>query len=267
MPFLNYGGILADSHEVERALLDRAVKETARAGGRHLELRRTRQHFGDLAAKRHKVAMELPLAATADQQWQQLDRKVRNQVRKAEKSGLVVRAGGAELLRDFYAVFARNMRDLGTPVQGVGFFREVLASFPHESRIFTVTLDATPVAASLVHWHRDRIEVPWASSLRDTNTLCANVLLYWEMIRFSTERGFGTFDFGRSTPGEGTYQFKKQWGAVPREMVWEYWTAPDRAIPELSPRNPRYARAIQMWRRLPVKVATLLGPHIVRNIP
>lgn len=267
MPFLNYGGVLADSPDAERALLDRAIEETRKAGGSHLELRHRRQHFSALTPKRHKVAMELALASNVDLQWTALDRKVRNQVRKGEKSALEAATGGQELLPEFYEVFARNMRDLGTPVYGAGFFREVLATFPNETRVFSVRLNGRPVAASLVHWHRGTIEVPWASALREFNALSPNVFLYWQMVRFAVERGFRTFDFGRSTPDEGTYHFKKQWGAEPRELVWEYWTREGNPVPEINPKNPKFARAITTWQRLPVKVATALGPFIVRNIP
>jgi FemAB-related protein (PEP-CTERM system-associated) len=267
MPFLNYGGVLADSAGVEQALLDRAIEETSAAGGTHLELRHTRQHFAGLTPKRHKVAMELRLEATADAQWQALDKKVRNQVRKAEKNGLDVRQGGSELLPQFYAVFSRNMRDLGTPVYGASFFRHVVNAFPGESRLFVIVHEGRPVAASLVHWRGGRIEVPWASSIREFNPLCANVLLYWHMLRFAVERGFAAFDFGRSTPGEGTYQFKQQWGAAPRELVWEYWMNGGATVPELSPKNPKFEFAIRTWQRLPVGIATRLGPLVVRNIP
>jgi FemAB-related protein (PEP-CTERM system-associated) len=267
MPFLNYGGILADGQDVETALLQRAIEETRQAGGTHLELRHTRQHFSELTPKRHKVAMELTLASAADEQWNMLDRKIRNQVRKAEKSGLQAASGGVELLPEFYAVFAHNMRDLGTPVYGSGFFRHVLTTFPDETRAFVVRMDGQPVAASLVHWYRDTIQVPWASALREFNPLCANVFLYWQMVEFAVGRRFRVFDLGRSTPGEGTYHFKKQWGAQPCELVWEYWTAPGHPVPELNPKNPKFDAAIRVWQRLPVRVATVLGPHVVRNIP
>jgi FemAB-related protein (PEP-CTERM system-associated) len=267
MPFLNYGGVLADTPDAARALLARAIEETRQRGGTYLELRHDRQHFTSLVAKRHKVAMELALEDDVEAAWQVLDRKLRNQVRKAEKSSLEIQSGGMELLPAFYEVFAHNMRDLGTPVYGVAFFREVLSAFPDHSRLFVVSLRGRPLAASLVHWFGRRIEVPWASSLRDFNPLCANVFLYWHMVRFATERQFQIFDFGRSTPGEGTYHFKKQWGAVARELVWEYWTDNGRPLPELNPRNPKFSLAIRAWQRLPVAVATALGPHIVRQIP
>ena len=87
------------------------------------------------------------------------------------------------------------------------------------------------------------------------------------MLQFAAERGFGRFDFGRSTPGEGTYHFKRQWGAEPRELVWEYWAQHSGAVPDLSPKNPKFGLAIKAWQHLPVPIATALGPHIVRNIP
>jgi FemAB-related protein (PEP-CTERM system-associated) len=267
MPFVNYGGVLADGADAARALLARAIDETKRRGGSHVELRHDRQQFPALTPKRHKVAMELRLAESAEAQWHALDRKVRNQIRKAEKSSLVTEQGGAELLPSFYEVFARNMRDLGTPVYGANFFREVLAAFPEHSRVFVVRHEGRPVAASLIHWYGSRVEVPWASSLREANPLCANVYLYWEMLRFATGRQFQVFDFGRSTPGEGTYHFKKQWGADARELVWEYWLSEGHALPQMNPKNPKFSLAIRTWQRLPVGIANTLGPHIVRHIP
>jgi FemAB-related protein (PEP-CTERM system-associated) len=267
LPFVNYGGVLADHDGAAQALLDGAVAEVRRNGGTHLELRHTVQRFTALHPRRHKVAMRLPLRATGDEQWNALDRKVRNQIRKAEKSGASVAYGSVELLEPFYAVFARNMRDLGTPVYGIRFFTEVLKTFADRTRVFVVTVENRPVAASLVLWHRGMIEVPWASAIRDFNPLCVNVLLYWEMVRFAVERGFRVFDFGRSTPGEGTFHFKRQWGAEPLPLVWEYWTAPGRAVPDMSPHNPKYELAIRSWQRLPLPIATAVGPFIVRNIP
>lgn len=275
MPFLNYGGVLADTARAEAALVDAAIAETRRAGASYLELRHTRQLFPRLQAKRHKVGMTLALRPSVEDQWQALDRKLRNQVRKAEKSGLTAVDGGAELLNDFYTVFARNMRDLGTPVYGIRWFREILEAFPESSRIFVVRSNGRPVAASFTHWRRPAagrvralggaIEVPWASALREFNPQCANVSLYWQMMRWAVERGFGHFDFGRSTPGEGTFNFKKQWGAEPRELVWEYWTDGG-AMPDLSPKNPKFERAIAVWQRLPVGLTKVLGPSIVRHI-
>jgi FemAB-related protein (PEP-CTERM system-associated) len=267
LPFVNYGGVLADDDASARALLDAAVGLCRTWRATHLELRHARQQFPELRARRHKVAMTLPLLKTPEAQWQTLDRKIRNQVRKAEKSGITVTIGGLEDLPAFYGVFSRNMRDLGTPVYPIGMFREMLSTFPETTRLFTARHEGRPVAVAIAHWFRGTFEVPSASSLRECRALCPNILLYWEMMRFALASGAQVFDFGRSTLGEGTFHFKRQWGAEPRELVWEYWTASSSSLPDLSPANPKYGKAIAVWQRLPLFLTNLLGPRIVRHLP
>jgi serine/alanine adding enzyme len=266
LPFLNYGGVLADDAEAAATLLDAAVAAAHEHRCRHVELRHFRQHFADLPCKRHKVTMLLPLRP-APALWEGLDRKTRNQVRKAQKSDLNYREGAAELLDGFYAVFARNMRDLGTPVYSRRFFEEVLAAFPERARLHLVSRDATPVAAGLTFETRGTVEIPWASSVREFNALCPNHLLYWSILEAASVRGCSTFDFGRSTPHEGTYKFKEQWGAQPVPLCWEYALLAGGELPNASPTNPKFRLAIATWKRLPLSVANRIGPLIVRAIP
>jgi serine/alanine adding enzyme len=267
LPFLNYGGVVADDEAVADALLTAAVDVTRRRRLDHLELRHSTRRFSALPVKHHKVAMLLPLRASAADAWEHLDRKVRNQVRKAERAGLVAESGGSELVPAFYEVFAHNMRDLGTPVYTRRLFEQVVAKFPEHTRVWVVRDGRTAVAAGLGFGWRDTIEVPWASALSASRTSCANVLLYWTMIREATAQGYRTFDFGRSTPGEGTFQFKRQWGAEATPMAWEYCLHSTSGLPNHSPTNPRFHLAIAAWRWLPVWLTLLLGPIIVRVIP
>jgi hypothetical protein len=75
------------------------------------------------------------------------------------------------------------------------------------------------------------------------------------------------FDFGRSTPGEGTFKFKEQWGAEPVPLHWEYWLASGDDLPDQSPKNPKFRLAIESWKHLPLWLANAAGPRIVRGIP
>jgi FemAB-related protein (PEP-CTERM system-associated) len=211
--------------------------------------------------------MVLELASSAEDQWKAFDPKLRNQIRKAQKSGLQSARGGVDLLDGFYEVFARNMRDLGTPVYSKQFFRNILETFPNTTAVIAVWFEGKIIAAGIASWFKERLEVPWASSIKDYKTLCPNHMLYWEAIRFSIERSFREFDFGRSTPNEGTYNFKKQWGALPIKLNWQYLIDEHGKLPQLNPDNPKYQAAIGIWQRLPVSVTKVLGPLIVRNIP
>ena len=269
LPFLNYGGVLAEDDQTARALVDAASAVAADRKCKHVELRHTRRRFDALPCKQHKVSMLLPLVEP-EKLWNGLDRKVRNQVRKAEKSELTCVSGNpgdAALLDEFYSVFARNMRDLGTPVYGRNFFAEMLRTFPDRATIHIVRKAALPIAGGFTLRTRGTTEIPWASSVRDFNALCPNHLLYWTMIKSAAAGGCTTFDFGRSTPGEGTFKFKEQWGAQPLELCWEYVMVNGGAMPDTSPKNPKFKLAISLWSRLPLPVANALGPAIVRSIP
>jgi serine/alanine adding enzyme len=267
LPFFNYGGLLCDTQEIGDALLAEAGALRKELGAEHVELRHTIPWPSDLPAKQHKVCMALELAGDAEAQWKGFNAKLRNQVRKAEKSGCSATTGGQELLSDFYTVFVRNMRDLGTPVYAQKFFAEVLAAFPGDSRIIAVHLAGKPVAGGLITWFRDTVEIPWASSIRDYNPLCPNNLLYWTALQYAFEIGCTRFDFGRSTPGEGTCRFKEQWGAKPIQLSWQYVLPEGALLPELNNKNPKFEMAIRLWQKLPLQVTKVLGPHIVKCIP
>jgi len=264
LPFLNYGGVLAESEHAANALVEKAAQLARGRGVGHVELRHIERRFPDLPCKQHKVTMKLALQPGM---WERLDRKVRNQVRKAEKSELVATRGGAELAGEFYTVFTRNMRDLGTPVYARRFFEEILNAFPGRARVIVVRLKDRPIAAGLTFRTRNTVEIPWASSIRDFNNLCPNHLLYWTALEAAVADGCETFDFGRSTPDEGTYKFKEQWGAEPVRLHWEYRLLHDGRLPDQSPKNPKFRLMIETWKRCPLWLTNALGPHIVRSIP
>ena len=111
------------------------------------------------------------------------------------------------------------------------------------------------------------VQLPWASSIREFNSLCANVLLYWDAIQYAHSLGAPVFDMGRSTPNEGTYKFKAQWGAQPVPLNWEYQLLTPGELPNVSPANPRFQLAIAVWQKLPLALTTRVGPMIVRAIP
>lgn len=267
LPFLNYGGVLCSNSEVAEALIAAAREILVGLGGEYAELRHRRSPLDGLVTKQHKVTMILDLENDVEAAWKKLDAKVRNQVRKAEKSGLRVDTGHIELMDGFYEVFCRNMRDLGTPVYSKDFFRNVLSAFPVSTRIISVTLGGKTIASGILTWSKETLEVPWASSIRDYRDMCPNNLLYWEAIRFAIRNKSARFDFGRSTPDEGTYRFKKQWGAVSHQLYWQYIMDEKAQLPQLNPSNPKFRMAVNIWRRMPLFATKILGPRIVRSIP
>jgi serine/alanine adding enzyme len=267
LPYLNYGGLLAGDPEAANLLISEA-REIGRAfKASYVELRHRRRHASMLPVRQHKVGMQLPIPATAEALWNSIDRKVRNQVRKAQKESLVMQTGGRELVDDFYGVFAINMRDLGTPVYSRRLFESTLELFADQARVHVVRKGALPIAASVTLRFRDTILVPWASSLREYRQLCPNMLLYWGMLEHTVQTGANCFDFGRSSRGGGTHHFKQQWGAVETPLHWEYLLLSRSQAPGDGKESDSFSTAIALWQRMPLWLANIAGPPIVANIP
>jgi serine/alanine adding enzyme len=267
LPYVNYGGVLADTPSIADRLAKHAGRLAADRSLQFVVFRHRRRALPDLPARTHKVTMLLSLDPEPTQMWQALDRKVRNQIRKAEKSGLTVISGHAELLEDFYVVFARNMRDLGTPVYGRRLFAEFLRCEPQHACLHIVYLSGRPIAGALSYEYGLTMEVPSASSLKEHRALCPNHLMYWTMIQKAIAGGRSCFDFGRSTPEDGTYHFKEQWGAVPEPLFWEYKLINGAQLPTDDRHSARFQAGIDAWRKLPLSVTAMLGPRIARCVP
>ncbi len=266
LPWLDYGGVIADDPDTCQLLLQAATTQAGADGASFIELRSVERVRPELPTRDDKVTLVLELGSV-EAAWSQLEPTVRNKVRKAQRAGLTCHFGGQELIPKFYRVFARNMRDLGTPVWGVALFENILTAFPKTSGIALIRVGQKPIGGGLVLCFKDTVHVLSASSLRPFFHMCPNNLLYWEVIRWACETGYRQFDFGRSTVGSGTYNFKKQWGTAVKPLPWQYVLLNRNGIPQLNPSNPRLKVLIELWKRLPLAIATWLGPRIVRHLP
>lgn len=269
IPWLDYGGACADSVEVESKLVERAGEIARELGAQFLELRSVEAHTSHLARRTDKVTFLLDLSIGADDLFRkQFDAKLRNQIRKSEKSGLTSVVGGKELLADFYRVFSRNMRDLGTPVWSSGLFGAVLDVFGQSARLIVANdADGHTIAGALALTFKDRMYVPSASAYRSARRLCPNHAIYWRLISDACEQSLRYFDFGRSTWDSGTFLFKKQWVPNPTQLTWQYDLNLIDSVPAVNPGNSKYNLLIGIWKRLPLPLANLLGPRVIRNFP
>ena len=267
MPYFNYGGVCANDEPARRTLIEAAIRMAKERNVHHIEFRQEHSLCYGFPEKTSKVSMRMGLPDSPDDLWKSFPSKLRSQIKVPQKAGMVSRIGRLEELDSFYAVFSRNMRYLGTPVYPKHFFRNILDAFRENTWICSVYMGNAPVAAGFLAGFKDRLEVPWASSVRNYNRLSPNMLLYWSCLKFACEEGFTTFDFGRSTKEESTYKFKEQWGATPSPMVWSYWVRNEGIIPDITPRNRKYELAIEIWKKLPLPVTQMLGPRIIKNIP
>ena len=267
VPYFNYGGAISDEPDISNDLMKAAGKIASRNSSSHVEFRDTQKYEGDWGLREDKVVMLLDLPDDSEKLWKDIGTKVRAQVKRPQREPVSVKHGGLDLLDDYYEVFAQNMRDLGTPVYAKSFFKAILQTFPENAHIVCVYHNDKPAAAGFLLGYKERMEIPWASALREFNKISVNMLLYWEVLKYTIEQGYKQFDFGRSTINAGTYRFKKQWGAKPKQLYWHYWLAEGQDVPKMNPDNPKYKLVIGLWQKMPVWLTKIIGPSIVKNLP
>ncbi len=271
MPFLSYGGILSDSPEGVRALTRAAVDLGSSLKASGIELRHLNSvDLGNeypVVHRTQKVRMLLDLPNSKEELLPSFKSKLRSQIARPRKEGMNVLMGDVELLNGFYEVFSHHMRDLGSPVHSPILFREILREFSTTAKIALVNYQGKNVAAGLILAFRNTVEIPWASSLHKYNRLSPNMLLYWTLIEYSCDRHFRYFDFGRSTPSEGTYRFKEQWGAKPLPLQWQSITLKGKASTRDQVfEKSRYDHLIRLWKKMPLPLSRKLGPLVRKNI-
>ena len=271
LPFCDLGGVVgAEQHE--NLLRNTATDLAKQMNVELLEIRhREREGLGfdyDRLSEElggQKVSMLLELEPSSEKQLAAFKPKLRSQIKKAIKNGCETVVGNTpELVEDFYYVFSRNMRLLGSPVHSKALFHAICKAYGDKAVVAVVYFEGEVAAGGIVLCNGQQAAIPWASSLAEYNRLAPNMLLYWELLAHCADAGIRFFDFGRSSFGEGTFRFKKQWGAQPYLLTWKNWL--DQSESLAGPPGKLRSIIENAWRRLPLNVANFLGPFIRKHI-
>jgi FemAB-related protein (PEP-CTERM system-associated) len=264
-PFCVYGGPLAADHETAMALEAHADALRGKLGASALELRERRKVDSDwLERSDLYVTFRKPITDQDDSNLKAIPRKQRAMVRKGIQNGLV--SVCHHDVAALYRVYAESVRNLGTPVFSRRYFSILNQAFADCSDIVAVMHGEQPVASVLNFYFRDEVLPYYGGGTAQARQLAGNDFMYWEVMRRAAARGCRLFDFGRSKQGTGSFAFKHNWGFEPEPLHYRYRLAPGATIPDHNPLNPKYRLFIAAWKRLPLAVANLLGPPIVRGL-
>src|ERR1700739_288770 len=263
--FSVYGGPIADDTETLCQLEGETVKFMATIavsvlGRRYFSAPRTNWP----SKKNLYASFRRSLDPSVEHNLKSIPRKQRAMIRKGKLNKL--RSEIDDRVDRLYRVYSESVHNLGTPVFSESYFRILREEFATCSDIVTVTCDGHAVASVLNFYFRDEVLPFYGGGVRAARALSANDFMYWEVMRRACERGYRNFDFGRSKIGTGSFAFKRNWGFQPRPLIYQYRLSPGTPIPDLNPLNPKLAMFIAVWKRLPLAVATRLGPSIVRGI-
>lgn len=267
LPYCDVGFAIADTPEIITNIHQYLEHQSSLAGSKRLEIRNVDKTISDSESlKDKKVRMLLTLPGDGETLMAGFKSKLRSQIRKATKNGLTVELGrSTTLVEDFYEVYTRNMRDLCSPVHSKTWFEQIVEAYSDTCIISVVYKENVAVGAGLVLKNNHRASIPWASTLRDYNKLAPNMLLYWSLLEHCANNNITNFDFGRSTFEEGTYKFKKQWGAQPQLLKWMKLDKNNTVIDNIDhhPSTSKMKAHLEdVWRKLPLRLTIAIGSNI-----
>ncbi|MFN3715350.1 MAG: FemAB family XrtA/PEP-CTERM system-associated protein [Thiobacillus sp.] len=264
LPFCAYGGVVADDDEACRALDSAAQSLATRLKVGALEYRnQTAQHPG-WPTKSLYVTFKRAIQPEVEANMNAIPRKQRAMVRKGIKAGLT-----GEIDTDterFFRAYSASVHRLGTPVFSRQFFRLLKSEFGEDCEVLTIVREGELIASVMSFYFRDEVLPYYGGGTDAARAVAGNDFMYWDLMRRACERGFKVFDFGRSKQGTGSFDFKKNWGFEAAPLYYEYFLVSDRTMPEINPLNPKYRLFIQAWKKLPLPLANMIGPHIVRQL-
>jgi len=262
------GGILADTDAAIPALADAAWALSQRLGCPTLELRGGAVPAGDWQVDTDTyLGFTRPLAESDDAELLAIPRKQRAEVRKALEANLDITVGRhRDDLNAHYAVYAESVRNLGTPVFPARLFRAVLQQFGESADILTVRHEGRAVASVLSLYWGGTVYPYWGGGTPAARALRANDRMYFALMAHARTRGCTRFDFGRSKAGTGPAAFKKNWGFEGVPLLYAKRAASGERLRDINPTNPRFARKVELWKKLPLWVANRIGPHISKGL-
>lgn len=264
LPFCVYGGVVATSEDARLALNQAAVELAQKLKVGHLEYHNIDACNPDWLTKNLYVTFRKEIDPDEDTNMLAIPRKQRAMVRKGIKSGLQSELDQS-IDRFFYA-YSSSVHRLGTPVFSKKFFRLLKKTFADDCEIMTIVKEGRTIASVMSFYFRDEVLPYYGGGTAEAREFAGNDFMYWELMRRACLRGYKVFDFGRSKLGTGAFDFKKNWGFEPQALHYEYKLFKSTSVPDNNPLNPKYQLFIKMWQRMPLAIANILGPHIVKNL-
>lgn len=264
------GGVCAATPEAAAALVEAAKDLAERLGVAYLALRDTLDPVapGLETLNQHAVfVLEVPPAP--DEVLPALPSNMRRQVRQGLDHDLEVTAETTGL-RDFYRMFARFTRDVGTPVFSLDFVERAAEALSGHWMVVCIRQQGTVIGGGFQVLLGDTVWGLWGGAFRESFDLRPNHLLVWKCLTYSAEHDFRYLNFGRSRVDSGQYRFKRQWGGTAHPIYQHFYPLERQSVPEVL-NGARDSRAQQLftraWRWLPLPLACWLGPKLRQHIP
>ena len=266
-PWGVYGDVLADRPEVLTALVD-AARERARAAGiPRLELRcREDPELDGFVPSELYSTYTKPLPEDPGEVLAAYKKSERRYIRLAESRHGLRFEEGDQYQVALQRLFLSSKRALGSPGLSRAWSAALERHLSAEYTIHAALKGDEVVAATLTFHNKGEAAMFYIGTTPQANReYQATKYMIAKCSEWAVERGYKTFDLGRSRRGTGAAAFKEHQGFQSAPLHYRYALLSDGAtVPSFNPSNPKTALARKVWAKLPLWTCDLLTAQLGR---
>ena len=153
--------------------------------------------------------------------WEKVNSKRRNEIRRAEKEGVIVKELESEKdISDSYDIIRRVYFRVKLPLPELDYFRKINEIFKEKNeglKYIGAFYENKLIGVMFVLCFKDRIYDWYAGSYKEFYNKYPNDILPWKIFLWSKENNFSIFDFGGAGSPDVEYSvrdYKKKFGGA-----------------------------------------------------
>jgi lipid II:glycine glycyltransferase (peptidoglycan interpeptide bridge formation enzyme) len=133
-------------------------------------------------------------------------------------------------------------------------------------KLWVAEYDNKVVSALMFYSFKDTVMPAYIASDDDYKSHMPNNLLYWKAIEWACKNGYKYFDFGRTEPdNENLLKFKSKWGCQNYKIPYYYYPKQPKLLSQ-NRDSSKVTLITDCWKKAPVPVIRVLGPHLLKHL-
>ena len=266
VPYFVAGGIVAEREDVRRALLQKAIDMAKQLKIKKLALRQYKVKLsGPLTTDDNYYNRELELCPNPDRVWKRITETNRQKIAESQSFNLDFDYPSADTSR-FFRLLLHDQHAAGVPCVSKRWVTGLFNTGAYE--IALLRFKGELVAGTMVKKFRDTVSFPF-TCLRDQNeqSMLFAYNLYWQLISKLAQQGIRISHSGRIPITDAVSDYRLGWGGTKYNYYYQYYGYGEKQTEFSTKRGAKRQLVESMWKKIPVSVARVLGPVVVKQFP
>ncbi len=236
---------------------------------KYIEWRGGDSFFGDAGSCAEFFGHTLDLTRSEQEIFASFRESNRRNINKAARDGVKAAIDNSMCgIGIYYRLHCNTRRMHGLPPQPFSFFKKIQELVINQGNGITMLAwsGSTPVAGAIFFHFAGKAVYKYGASERIYQHLRPNNLLMWEAVRYYSEKGLKSLDFGRTeTENQGLLQFKRGWGTTENTIRYFRYDLRKEAFAG-NMKSRLHGRHNAIFRHTPIPLLKLAGSILYRHI-